>query len=291
MKRYAKFLLCGVPLLAAVACDSDGITDNGPPPPQAAIRFINAGVDMGAVDFAFVDKVTNLPTLKGVVFRGHSGMYQGTDPGNRPARVFVNSNNVDSTQIRLFDASISLTANTRYTMVYAGRAASGAPAAEAKQLAILTDPAAPTPPANQIAIKALHTAVGTGAVDVYIVPVASTTAATPADFATNNAGVIRNVGYLTQSAYANVPVRPSGGFYRFVVTAAGSTTELFAATPNQPGAAPSFEGSVGAQPGFQVSGSVLTAIVAPGSTPGTRQSTASNQAPTVFVMVDKTLNP
>jgi hypothetical protein len=135
--------------------------------------------------------------------------------------------------------------------------------------------------------------VGAGAVDVYIVPVATTAAATPADFATNNVGVIRNLAYLAQSAYVNVPVRPTTGlpFYRFVVTAAGQTTALFAATPNQPGTNPPAGASYGPQPGVQISGSVMTAVIAPGSTPNTRGSTTANQAPTVFMMIDKVLNP
>jgi hypothetical protein len=290
MMRYAKLLLCAVPLLVATACDSDGITDNGMPGPQALVRFVNAGVDMGTVDLSFVDKVENLPSLKGVNFRTHSGMYQPTFPGTRPVRVFPTSTDIDLTQTRLVDESVSLTANTRYTLVYAGRAADGAPAAEAKRLEVIADPAVPTPPANQIAIKVLHTAVGMGGVDVYVVSVDSLAAPTPADFATNNAGVVQNVTYLTQSAYINVPVAAAGKFYRFVVTANGSTTALFASTPDNAGAAASSP-SAGPLPGYRISGSVLTAVVAPGTTPGTRQSVAANQVPSVFVMLDKVLNP
>lgn len=290
MMRYAKLLLCAAPLLAVTACDVDGITDNGPPAPRAMIRFANVGVDMGTVDFTFVDKVENLPSLKGVAVRTHSGMYQGTMPGNRPVRIFPTSNNVDTTQTRLVDESLSLTENTRYTLLYAGRAAAGAPAAEAKRMVVLTDPAAPTPPANQIAIKVLHAALGTGNVDVYAVAVDSVKAPTPANFATNNAGVVRNVGYMTQSDYVNFPVAASGKLYRFVVTAAGSTTALFAGTPDNPGAA-STNVNVGPLPGYRISGSVMTIVVAPGTTPGTRGSTAANQTPTVFAMIDKVLNP
>jgi hypothetical protein len=290
MMRYAKYLLCIAPLLAATACNDDGVTDLGPPAATASVRFVNAGVDMGTVDFRFVDIVENLPSLQGVNFQAYSGMYQGTKPGTRPARVFPTALGIDTTRVRLVDESLSLTANTRYTMIYTGRADAAAPAAEAKRLVVLTDPAAPTPPADQIAIKVLHTALGTGNVDVYVVAVDSVKAPTPADFATNNVGVVQNVGYLAQSAYVNLPVSPSSQFYRFVVTDAGSTAPLFAATPDQPGA-PSTNAGVGPQPGVRISGSVLTAVVAPGSIPGTKQSTPANQAPTVFVMIDKVLNP
>jgi hypothetical protein len=274
----------------AAACDSDGITDNGTPGPQALIRFVNVGVDMGTVDVSFVDKVENLPSLKGVNFRTHSGMYQPTDPGTRPVRIFPTSTDIGLTQTRLVDEAVTLTANTRYTMIYAGRADAGAPAAEAKRLEILVDPAAPTPPENQIAIKVLHSALGTGNVDVYVVSVDSVGAPMPADFATNNVGVVQNIGFMTQSAYVNFPVAAANKLYRFVVTSAGSTAALFAATPNNPGAASSVP-TAGPLPGYRISGSVLTAVVAPGSTPGSRQSTASNQTPSVFVMIDKALNP
>lgn len=290
--RYSKLLTYAVPLLALGACgDDDGITVQGPPPPAATVRVVNAGVDAGTVDFRFIDIVENLPSLQGVPVRSYSGMYQRTEPGTRATRVFPNSTNPDTTSIFLVDQAVPLSAGTRYTMVYSGRWTGNAPEAERQRLTVLTDPAAPTPPAGQIALKALHTVVGVGPVDVYIVPVASTTAATPGDFATVNAGVIRNLGYLTQSAYTTVPVRPSGTFYRFVVTAANSTTPLFAVTPNQPGTAAPAGASYGPQPGMQISGSVMTLVVAPGTTPGTRGSTAANQTPTVFVMIDKVLDP
>lgn len=298
--RYGNLVMCAVSLLAVAACsDPSGVNEQPDPGPAALVRFINAVPDTGTVDLRFVDRVENLPTLQGVAFRSTSGFYQRVEPGSRAARIFPNSTNPELTKIFLVDTTVPLAADTRYTLVYAGRARAGAPAAEGHRLAVIEDPRdPPTPPANQIAIKALHVAVGTGNVDVYIVPVASATAATPADFATNNAGVVRNASFLAQSNYVNVPVRPTtaGALYRFVVTAAGSTTPLFAATPNLPGvAAPGAgqagQGTVGAQPGVQISGSVLTVVIAPGSTPGTRQSTTATQTPTAVLIVDKVLNP
>jgi len=284
--RKIKFLALMMSLLAFGACDDSGITDLGPPSPAALVRFINAVPDTGVVDLRFVDKVENLPQLLGVPQRAYSGMYARVEPGARKTRVFPNSTNPVLTQIFLVDTTLTLGADTRYTVVYAGRAQGNQ-----DRLVVMEDPATPPSPTG-LAIQALHVAVGTGSVDVYVVPVASVTAATPADFATNNAGVLRNVAYLGKaSAYLNVPVRPSGGFYRFVVTAAGQTTALFAVTPNQPGAAAPAGASYGPQPGVQIAGSVLTAVIAPGTIPGTRQSTAANQSPTVFLMVDKVLNP
>jgi len=293
--RYGKLLLCVVPLLAAAACgDSDGVTVNPPPGPAATVRFINTGTDMGTVDLRFVDRVENVPTLQGVAFRSASGMYQRVEPGARAARVFPNSPNLDTTRIFLIDETINLAPNTRYSLVYAGRAAASAPAAERHRLAVITDPelgTLPSPPASSIAIQALHTVVGVGNVDVYVVPVDSLTQPTPANWATSNAGVLQNVPFLGKAgAYLTVPVRPANRFYRFVVTAAGQTTAIFAATPNQPGAAATVPTS-GPQPGVRIGGSVMTVVIAPGSTPGTRGSVAANQTPSVFLVPDKVLNP
>jgi len=292
--KYSKLLVFALPLLLMVGCsDDDGITPGGPVPPAATVRFINATVDTGTVDLGFVDVVENLPTLKGVAFQGHSGVYQRVQPGTRATRVFPSSPDINLTQVRLVDTNLNLAANTRYTLVYAGRARAGAPANEAHRLHVIEDPATPpTPPAGQIALQALHAAVGVGNVDVYIVPVATATAATPADWATNNAGRLNNVPFLGKAnAYVNVPALTGTQLYRFVVTAAGSQTALFATTPNQPGVVAPAGASYGPQPGVRIAGSVLTAAIFPGSTPGSRQSTATNQNPTVALLVDKVLNP
>jgi hypothetical protein len=287
--RYSKLLLGVLPMLVLAACDDEGVTGPQSAEGTAVIRFVNVVTDTGTVDFRFQDRVENLPTLLGVTFRSHSGMYQMAAAGTRPARVFPNSTDPVLTQIMLVDTTLNLSANGRYTLVYAGRANGNQ-----DRIAVLEDPATIlTPAAGSIAIKALHAAVGTGAVDVYVVPVATTTAVTPVDFQTNNAAVISNVGYLSQTAYVQLPARPTSGlpFYRFVVTAAGSATPLFAATPNLPGSMPPAGASYGPAPGVQIAGSVLTLVVAPGSDPGTRQSTTANQTPTAFLMIDKALNP
>lgn len=304
--RYGKLLVCIASLLAIAACDDDtGVNVQGAPPPAASVRFINAVVDTGTVDLRFVDRVENLPTLMGVAFRGHSGFYQRAEPGTRSARIFPSSSDANLTRIFLVDQPVNLAADTRYTLVYAGRASAGAPDAERHRLAVIEDPRTPpTPPANQIAIQALHAAIGVGNVDVYIVPVDTVTAPTPADWLTNNAGVLTNVPFLGKAAaYVNVPARnvprataTAAQLYRFVVTATGSTTPLFAATPNQPGVpTAAATPTVPPQPGVQIGGSVLTAVIAPGSTPGTRGSVATgsgaNQTPTVFLILDRQLDP
>lgn len=283
--RNAKILMCLVPALALAACDDDGITGPRDVGPQAVVRVVNVVRDTGTIDFRFIDRVENLPSLLGLQFRSYSGLYQRTSVGTRPTRVFPTSTDPVLTQIMLKDTTINLTQNGRYTFVYAGQAGAGQDV-----LAVIEDPVLPDPGAGSIAVKALHGAHGVGAVDVYAVAVDSLTQPTPADWETNNAGVIANVGYLTQSGYATLPALASG-FYQFVVTAAGDNTPLFTATPNLPGEAAPAGASYGPQPGVRIAGSVLTLVASSGTIPGTRESTAANQASSAFLMIDKTLDP
>lgn len=292
--RYAKLLMFAVPLLWVGGCsDDDGVTDLGAIPPQALIRFINAVPDTGTVDFRFIDKVENLPMLQGIALQQTSGFFQRTDGGPRAVRIFPFSTSASVTSVALVDTTITLEGNnTRQTLVYTGRAAGN----RDRLVIIPEDVPPPTPPANSIAIRALHVAYGAdapiGSVDVYIVPVASATAATPADWQTSRVAQINNVGYLSKSAYVNVPVRPAttGSLYRFVVTEAGTTNILFAATPNQPGLQQVVGASYGPQPGMQVNGSVLTAALLGAPIAGTKDAPAT-PVPTVTIMHDKVLNP
>jgi hypothetical protein len=277
--RFRYLLLLPLAALSASACDDDTVTDSTPAP-AALVRFVNANVDTGTVDFRFVDRVENLPTFLGVPFRGSSGLYQRVGPGTRPVRIFPNSSNQALASIRLVDKTITLEADKRYTLVYAGRAAGNQ-----DTLVVIEDDAShPTPSGTNIAVKTLHVAVGTGAVDVYIGnsgtdPVAAPVART------------NSVAYLARSAYVTIPARSgSGNLYTFAVAPTGSGTASFSATPNQPGA-PSTTPTVGPQPGVQIAGSVLTAVVFAGATPGTRSATATNTTPSVTLLIDKALNP
>ncbi len=285
--RFGKLLLCAGTLLGLAACSDDsGVTNGGPPPPAALVRFINTVTDTGTVDLRFVDKVESLPTMQGVAFRGGSGLFQRVEPGNRNARVFPTSTNAALTSIQLVDTTVTLVADNRYTLVYAGRASGNQ-----DRLAVITeDFTLPTPPANNVAFQILHAATGVGSVDVYITPAGAANNPNPIG---NAVAVVRNIAFLGKSAYVNVPVRPTSGdnLYQFTVTAAGSTTPLFTARPNQPGALPPAGATYGPQPGVQISGSVMTAVLTSGSVAGTRQSTSATQTPSVVLLIDKALNP
>jgi hypothetical protein len=291
--QIRKILLAVVPALVLGACDDDGVSGPGNTGPTAAVRFMNLVRDTGAVNFRFVDDVENLPSFLGVGVRGTSGVYQGVRSGSgRPARLFPNATNVALAKVMLKDTTLNIAANNRYTFVYAGRAGTGEDV-----LAVFEDPATLPAPGADIAIKVLHGAHGLGAVDVYVVPVDSAAAATPANWQTVHETKIENVSYLTQTSYVNVSRRPTTGavLYRFVVTAAGGSTILAASTPNLPGVRAAEGATHGHLPGVQIEGSVLTAVIAPGTVPGTRGSVgtgaAANQTPAVFLQIDKALEP
>lgn len=289
--RFRYLLLLGLTVVSVSACGDDTVTDSTPGP-AALVRFVNAIVDTGTVDLRFVDRVENLPTFLGVPFRGSSGLYQRVTPGTRPVRIFPNSSNPALASIRLVDKTITLDVDKRYTLVYAGRAAGNQDTLVVIEEASLD---LPTPPAGNIAVRALHAAVGTANVDVHIAPdisPADSVRSRPDPIATATAR-INNVAYLVQTPYVNVPRRPSADtlpLYTFAITPPGSGTMTFRARPNQPGA-PSTTPTVGPQPGVQIAGSVLTAVVFAGATPGTRSATSTNTTPTVVLLIDKVLNP
>ena len=278
--RFRYLLLLALAALSVSACDDDGITDSTVGP-AALVRFVNAIVDTGAVDLRFVDRVENLPTFLGVPFRGSSGVYQRVIPGTRPFRIFPSSNTAALASIRLVDSTMTLEANKRYTLVYAGRASGNQ-----DRLVVIEEPALdlPTPPAANIAVRTLHAAVGTANVDAYIGnsgtdPVAAPVART------------NNVPYLSLSPYVNIPARSgTGNLYSFAIAPAGSGTASFTATPNQPGTRSTVP-TIGDQPGVQIAGSVLTAVVFAGAVPGTRSATTTNTTPSVVLLIDKALDP
>ena len=54
--RFKTILALGLIAVGAGACsDNSGVTDAKPIPPAALIRFINASLDTGTVDFRFID--------------------------------------------------------------------------------------------------------------------------------------------------------------------------------------------------------------------------------------------
>lgn len=299
--RVKTTLTLGLAVLAVGACKNDnGITDPRDPAPAATIRFINAVVDTGTVDFRFQDKIENLPMLLGVPFRGTSGFFTRVAPGTRPVRIFVNSTNPVEAQKRLIDTTITLVADKRYTLVYAGAARGNA-----DRLVVIEETTPPpTPPAGSIAVRALNVDPGRPASDVAFAPtdtvkpaVAPDTALKPAPprtVYTTLSTKITNAPYLQYTPYVTIASLPVGGrdsLYQVQVSPTGSATVDYRALPTQRGAAPPAGATYGPQPGVQIAGSVLTAVLFPGATPGSKAATSSNTTPTVAFLIDKVMNP
>jgi hypothetical protein len=289
--RFYRLVLAGIATVAVTACEDDsGVSGPQTPEPAALVRFINAAVDTGVVDLRFVDMVENLPTLQGVPFRGTSGVYQRVTPGTRSARIFPNSTNPAFASLRLVDTTITLQANARYTLVYAGSARGNQ-----DRLVVIEEPFdQPTPPAGSIAVRALHVAAGVGAVDVYIAPdraVNDTLKPRPDPVATS-AARINDVQYLELTPYTNVARRPASDtlpLLTFGITPTGSSTLTFRTRSTQTGSASTIP-TVGPEPGFQIEGSVLTALIFAGGTAGSPAASVST-SPAVILVTDKPINP
>lgn len=282
--RFKVTLALASMALGLSACKNDsGVTAPATIGPAALIRFVNTTVDTGIVDFRFIDKVENLPTFLGVKFRGSSGGYQRVSPGSRPVRIFVNSTDPLEAQKRLVDTTITLAADTRYTLVYTGQARGNAD----RLLVIVDPPTFPAPAAGKIAVRALNTDASVGAADVYIARSDTT------DPMAKPAAKLSNVALASYSAYASVDTASATTLYKFAVAPAGGGTTTYASSPNVPGAVAPAGASYGPQPGVRIPGSVLTAVLTGAPTAGSPAATAANQAVTtrVVILVDKALNP
>ena len=292
MMRYRILVVPALALMAFGACkDDDGVTGPAPIPASALVRFVNAGVDTGTVDFRFIDVIENIPTFQGVPFRGTSGMYQPVRPGPRPVRIFPFDTTISGTSRRLVDTTITLAAGARYTLVYEGAARGNA-----DRLVVISEPATlPTPPAGMIAIRALHLERGRGAVDVeFAVTDTNPTAGGARAIYPKLATRIANVAYLSYSPYVNLPAlataSPKDSLYQFYVQNAGSGVDAYAGVSRQRGQT-ALSTTTGPLPGVQIGGSTLTAILFPAATAGSPARTTATATPGIVVVPDKVINP
>jgi hypothetical protein len=274
--RLSKFLLLGV-ALASVACSDD---DNGAGPrgPTALVRVVNVSPDAGTINFRFVDELENLPTFVNIPFRGSTGFYQRVEAGDRDVRVFFNTANVDSATIRLIDETITLAADQHYTIYYRGSAAGNT-----DELLVVEETVPADAPASQIGVRVRHAAPAVGAVDVYAADTALNPITTPeAEWL--------DIAFDEATAYQNLATVGATTLYEFAVADAGAAAASFSASPNVPGTPATSTISAGA--GVRQAGSMLTALIVPGATPGSRAATTNssgtqtNANPTVVILID-----
>ena len=269
-----RFSIVGFLAVAAAACSKDAtfVETN---PPQAAVHWVNAIADTGALDMRPIDIVTNAG-LFSATFRSSNMFYQGIDAGARRIRVFVHDSNPAIAGVPIFDSTFTVTANNGYTLLYAGLARTGS--TPARSFNVITDnPAAPA--AGQIGYRIIHAGAGLGNLDVNFVRHAADTLP--------DAPQIANVTYLAADTYTMV-ARDSAAAdsLRIVVTAAGTKAPRLVNLKLPVGIA----GTDSTNPiaGTRIAGSVITAVIVPASVVGSRAPQGGVfAAPSTVFLVDR----
>lgn len=200
--RLSRFVMLLISSAALGACGKD-TTTTPDLPPLSQVRFINALSDTGAVDIHAVDQVNLSPIANNLAYRAGT-QYFPTEAGVRHFRVFPTSTNIAVTSQIMADASVTLPADRRLTLLLTGSARGGT-----VNLWMIDDSSDP-PPAGQVAVRLVN--AGTGVVNGYLVNTATTPLPPTETFS--------SVGTLTQSPYVNRPA----GVAAMRVTNAGSTT-------------------------------------------------------------------
>jgi len=255
LSRLATLLL-GVTVISA--CGDDDVTGVTTPPPLASVRFVNAVADTGAVDIRAIDQVEWSAVANNLAFRAGT-QHQPTEAKVRQFRVFV-TNTV--TERRLHDATVTLTPNSRVTLLLAGSARAGT-----VRLWVIDDASQP-PAAGQVGVRMAN--AGGAVSDAYVV----NTAATPLP----GTATFTSVGAVTTSPYIN---RPTGPAAMRVTDAGQSSVAASAAGPNAPTALP------GAFPGAGVNsqGTVFSVYYFPAGAAGSANATVT--APSLIWFVDR----
>ena len=263
--RFLRYLPLAA-LVFAGACDESASVTTTNRPPLAFIRYVHAVPDFGPTDFKFMDGIEYSPAYANAAFRS-IGVYQGARAGARRIKVFRNSSLIAETQQVLVDTTLTLAADTYYTIVHLGYAtpANGTPA---QRFVVLTD----TRPAVDLGVhwRSVNAVIGAGTTnqDVFIGAPAGAPAAA-------------NVAPGVASAYA---ARAVGTFA--IHTAATTTLVSLANATPFAGVA----GTVSANPvgGFGVAGTAFSAFHFPRSTVGSlAPQTAAFTAQSITIVVDR----
>lgn len=244
-------------LLAAVvvgiaACDEGDTTSPPAIVPTGSVRFINAVPDTMAMDYRFIDFVTNAG-LFGAAFRANQAHYQPLNAGAHTFRVFLSSSDPAIASTVVHEQAFTFAANASYTVVHSGFMRGGPPAAAVS----VQQDNPPAPAAGKVGLRALHLGAGMGAVDVFV-GTTSTAGATPSATPTWT-----NVTFGQSTAYVEVDTAA----LRVAVTATATTTPLLVANTAAPAGAAG-TGTSSPITGVRISGSVLTVVILPASVPG-----------------------
>ncbi len=272
MQHLALLALSAAGLAACNGNDTGGVTSTHPP--LAYVRYVHAMPDTGIVDVRLVDKVENLNMFQ-LPYRSVTP-YQGIQAGDRHFVVWVATTNPDPdplvVQQKLKDTTITLQADTYYTLVETGYARAGQ--VPAQHIVVLQDAAPTAPAANQFAMRVVVAAPGAAAAyDVFGGPDTTTAPAGAPTFA--------NLSYSATLAGTNYASFNTGAM-GLQLTATGTTTPILGKSVVMPGTPAS--GVTTAGPGSTVAGSVLTAFVFP---PGVAGSPAASTRANVSYSIDR----
>lgn len=287
MRRFHKLsMLCMA--ASAAACSMPDVVIPTEALPYAGVRFINAVPDSAGafgMDFRFVDIAEsnahyrigfrNLPTSQGVSSQIE---YKGAREGNRHFRIFLDDTipSIASTVVQ--DGNITLVKGHNYTAMMWGYGRSTG--ADKMQFSFWEEDVA-EPAAGKVKLRVINAT--NAAIDVRAYK--GTSAATQTGAPTWAA-----VPAYTASSYVEVDTTA----YMYNVRAAGGATNLFSDVRAILGAPPSCSGvtcttgqkaDIDAAPGTRVSGSAVTGIVFPASTPGSRAAQFSS--PGITYMWDR----
>ncbi len=224
MKFSRAFVLAGA-VMTVSACKSDPISRVVTPEVSAAIRWVNAIPDTVGMDYRVVDYPSNA-SEPGLLFGASSGNWRIIPAGSHQVRAFfacpaaiLNTCSQTSIVSQVLDeATFSLEANKKYTILHYGFAKAGA--SPQKKLILIED-VVPTVPAGQVAIRVINAAPALGsAISVYAA------LDTAAKGAATGSPAFATVAPGSVTSWINVPVATGLNSYKITATAPGSTAAL-----------------------------------------------------------------
>ncbi|MDH3291175.1 MAG: DUF4397 domain-containing protein [Gemmatimonadota bacterium] len=261
-------MACGV-----VACDKGTETTPFEPVPLAAVRFVNAVPDTMAMDYRFVDLVTNSGMFD-ASFRDRQEHYLPIEAGSHTFRVFLSSSDQAVATTVVNETTFSFADGGRYTVLHGGYMRSGS--TPAATVTVVEDNA-PAPAAGKVALRVLNLAGDLGPVDVFV-GTTSTADQVPAATATWT-----NLAFGTFTPYVDLDTAA----LRVAATATTTTTPLLVANTAAPAGAAA-TGTSSAITGVRIAGSVITVVVLPQSVAGSMAPQSSAfQAPAFVFLNDR----
>lgn len=283
-----RYVILGAAVAALAACSNDNTAPTVVTPgPAALMRIINDVPDTGAVDFRFTDTVDGVPNVEFVnlPFRGGTDRgYQRVSVGSHHIRVFMSGSNANSlgqtndpaiVSTVMGDTTFTFVEGVHYTIVWYGSAR-----AKTAKLAFIPDNFVP-PASGKVAIRALN-ATGTAA-DFYV------NAGTAALTTVTGTPTWANVAGPSDTGWQEFATASSSSNYVVSATPAGAVTPVWSTVCPTGSAAVAevsgVSGALAATAGCRVSGSVLSAILFPISTAGSKAPSFTTQA--IVFLFDK----